>query len=364
MSKKILEITGSLNCAGIETLLVNVLKSIDKKNFKIDFLVVANKEYFYTKEVLNLGSKIYSYPFKNVHKILIPFFFLKELILLLKNKYDVVHCHFYFSAGIVLFIAWLCGVKKRIVHSHNAREIFAPKILKKIFTKIMQKMIDLFATDKIACSKEAGIALYGKNSSFKVINNGIDINKFKYNAEIRNKIRKQLNIENKFVVGHIGRFDKQKNHDFLIDIFNEIYKQEKNAILILLGEGQLQKNIKGKVKNLNLQNSVMFLGNQSNVNEFYQAMDVFVLPSLHEGLPIVGVEAQTSGLPCFFSDTISKDLNIINSYFLPLENSEKYWTNEILKIYANFNRVDVSQKVVDFKYDITNTINKIKQLYE
>ena len=224
MTKKILEMTGSLNCAGIETLLVNVLKNIDRNKFKIDFLVVANKKYFYTDDVLNSGSKIYAYPFKEVHKILIPFFFLKEIFVLLKNKYDAVHCHFYFSSGIILFLAWLCGVKTRIVHSHNERKMFAPKPLKKIFTKIMQKMIDIFATEKIACSQKAGFALYGKKTEFKIINNGIDVSKFKYDVNVRNKIRKEFNIENNFVIGHIGRFDEQKNHNFLIDVFNEIIK--------------------------------------------------------------------------------------------------------------------------------------------
>ena len=364
MTKKILEMTGSLNCAGIETLLVNVLKNVDKNKFKIDFLVVENRKYFYTDEVLQLGSKIYTYPFKKVYKILIPFFFLKEIFVLLKNKYDVVHCHFYFSSGIILFLAWLCGVKTRIVHSHNAREMIAPKILKKILTKIMQKIINLFATNKIACSKEAGIALYGRNSEFEIINNGIDISKFKYNIDVRNKTRKKLNIENNFVVGHIGRFDEQKNHIFLIDIFNEITKYKENARLLLIGEGPLENKIKEKVKNLKIEEKVNFLGVRSDANELYQAMDVFLLPSLFEGLPIVGIEAQTAGLPCFFSNEISKDVNVVNSYFIDLKQDSIFWANKIIEKDEMFKRSDVSEQIIKSGYGFINTIKNFEKLYE
>lgn len=364
MTKKILEMTGSLNCAGIETLLVNVLKNVDKNKFKIDFLVVENRKYFYTDEVLQLGSKIYTYPFKKVYKFLIPFFFLKEIFVLLKNKYDVVHCHFYFSSGIILFLAWLCGVKTRIVHSHNSREMFAPEMFKKIFTKTMQKIIDVFATEKIACSRKAGVALYGKNSKFRIINNGIDTNKFKYDTEIRNKKREELGIKNNFVIGHIGRFDEQKNHTFLIDIFNEITKYKENAKLLLIGEGPLEDKIKEKVKALQIEEKVNFLGVRNDANELYQAMDVFLLPSLFEGLPIVGIEAQTAGLPCFFSDNISKEVKIVNSHFISLKENGKFWAQQIINIHENYKRADVSEEIIKSGYGFNNTIKSFENLYE
>ena len=364
MAKKILEITGSLNCAGIETLLVNILKNIDRDKFKVDFFVVENRKYFYTDEVLKLGSKIYTYPFKKIYKILIPFFFLKEIFILLKNKYDIVHCHFYFSSGIILFLAWLCGVKTRIVHSHNTRGMIAPKIFKKIFTTIMQKIIDVFATDKIACSKEAGFALYGKDSKFKIINNGVDINKFKYNIETRNRKREDLDIKNNFVIGHIGRFDEQKNHTFLIDIFNEILKEKENAILLLIGEGPLEEKIKEKIKILKIERKVKFLGVRKDANELYQAMDIFLLPSLFEGLPIVGIEAQTAGLPCFLSSEISKDVNIVNVQFISLQMDAEYWAKKIINVYDNFERIDMSEQIIKSGYGSINTINGFKKLYE
>ena len=363
MTKKILEMTGSLNCAGIETLLVNVLKNIDRNKFQIDFLVVANKKYFYTDEVLQLGSKIYAYPFKEVHKIFIPFFFLKEIFVLLKNKYDVVHSHFYFSSGIILFLAWLCGVKTRIVHSHTERGMFAPKLFKNLFTKIMQKMIDIFATDKVACSKEAGIALYGKNSKFKIVNNGVDINQFKFNFQVRENVRKKFNIEDSFVLGHIGRFVELKNHDFMIDIFTEILKYKNNAVLLLIGEGPLEEIMKEKVKNLKIGDKVKFLGIRNDVNELYQAMDVFLLPSSFEGLPVVGIEAQTAGLPCFFSDKISKEVNIVNSCFIDLQRGSKFWAEEIVRICETFKREDVSSQIEKKDYSFKNTISNFENLY-
>lgn len=365
MPKKILEITGSLNCAGIETLLVNVLKKIDRSKFNIDFLVVADKKYFYTDDVLKCGSKIYTYPFKKVYKILIPFFFLKEIFVLLKNRYDVVHCHFYFSSGIILFLAWLCGVKTRIVHSHNAREMFAPKPLKKIFTKIMQKIIDAFATEKVACSRKAGLALYGENSKFRIVNNGIDTNKFQYNIEIRNKKREEFSIKNNFVVGHIGRFDEQKNHTFLIDIFYEITKYKENARLLLIGEGPLlEDKIKEKVKNLKIEEKVNFLGVRNDVNEIYQAMDVFLFPSKYEGLGIVAIEAQCSGLPCFISDCIPKEVIVCNTTTISLNKSANEWANIILEKTKDFKRADTLEQIINSGYDFDNTINSFAKLYE
>ncbi|MCR4663689.1 MAG: glycosyltransferase family 1 protein [Endomicrobiaceae bacterium] len=363
MTKKILEMTGSLNCAGIETLLVNVLKNIDRDKFKIDFLVVANQKYFYTDEVLKFGSKIYTYPFKKVYKFLIPFFFLKEIFVLLKNKYDVVHCHFYFSSGIILLLAWLCGVKTRIVHSHTERKMFAPKILRKPFTKIMQKIIDIFATDKIACSKEAGIALYGDNANFKIVNNGVVVDKFKFDSQIRQKTRENFNLGDSFVLGHIGRFVELKNHSFLVDIFNEILKYKKNSVLLFIGEGPLEEEIKEKVNNLKLEKQVKFLGVRSDINNIYQAMDVFLLPSLFEGLPIVGIEAQTAGLPCFFSDKISKEVKIVNSHFISLKENSEFWAKKIIDICENFERTDTSEEIIKSGYGFVSTITAFENLY-
>ncbi len=363
MAKKILEITGSLNCAGIETLLVNILKNIDRNKFQIDFLVVANKKYFYTDEVLKSGSKIYAYPFKKVYKILIPFFFFKEIFVLLKNKYDVVHCHFYFSSGIILFLAWLCGVKTRIVHSHTERKMFAPKIFIKPFTKIMQKIIDIFATDKIACSKEAGIALYGNNSKFKIVNNGVVVDKFKFNLQVRQETRKIFNLGDSLVLGHIGRFVELKNHSFLVDIFNEILKYKKNSVLLLIGEGPLEEKTKEKVKNLKIEDKVKFLGIRNDINNIYQALDVFLLPSLFEGLPIVGIEAQTAGLPCFFSDKISKEVKIVNSCFISLKENSEFWAQKIIDVCEKFKRIDTSEQIIKSGYGFESTITAFENLY-
>jgi len=362
--KKILEITGSLNCAGIETLLVNVLKKIDRSKFNIDFLVVADKKYFYTDDVLKCGSKIYTYPFKKVYKFLIPFFFLKEIFVLLQNKYDAVHCHFYFSSGIVLFLAWLCGVKKRIVHSHTEREMFAPKIFKKLFTKIMQKIIDVFATEKIACSQNAGIALYGEKTDFKIVNNGIDVEQFKFDSQIRKNTRKKLNTEDSFVLGHIGRFVELKNHDFIIDIFNEILKHKNNSVLLLVGEGPLEDKVKEKVNTLKIEDKVKFLGVRNDVNEIYQAMDTFLFPSKFEGLGLVAIEAQCSGLPCFISDCIPKEVIVCNTTTVSLNKSANEWANIILEKTKDFKRTDTSEQIINSGYDFDNTINSFAKLYE
>ena len=187
-----------------------------------------------------------------------------------------------------------------------------------------------------------------------VVNNAIDVDKFKYDEKIRKEKRKELNIkDNQLVIGHIGRFVQQKNHEFLIDIFNEIYKQDKNAILLLIGEGPLKEEIQNKVNELGLDKNVKFLGQRSDANELYQAMDAFVLPSLYEGLPVVGVEAQAAGLPCFFSTDMTKETEILDSTkFISLTHKSKYWADKILKEVSLFKRQDTSEEIVDNKFSI------------
>ena len=193
----------------------------------------------------------------------------------------------------------------------------------------------------------------------EIINNAIDIEKFIFNQNIREKIRKQLNVEDKFVIGHIGRFSYQKNHEFLVDMFKNISNENSEAVLLLIGEGNLKEKIVQKVKENNLEEKVIFLGTVKNINEIMQAMDVFVLPSYYEGLPVVGIEAQASGIDCFFSDTITTELKINdNVKFLNINNT-KEWCENIMKI-AHRNK-QCSDKLIN-DYDIKNCINKITNI--
>lgn len=188
-------------------------------------------------------------------------------------------------------------VEKIIIHSHNNN---IPKgIIKKTLNFINKKLLINKGNVFLACSEESGKWLYGNNVNFEIINNAIEMEEFKFDKEKRDKIRRQYNLEDKFVIGHVGRIEKEKNHEFLIDIFKEIKQKNNNARLLLVGEGSLENKIKQKVKDDSLENDVIFIGNSHKVSDYYQAMDVFVFPSLAEGLGIVLIEAQSNGLKCF-----------------------------------------------------------------
>ena len=196
-------------------------------------------------------------------------------------------------------------------------------------------------------------------------NNAIDLDKFKYNKSIREKKRKELKIsDDTIVIGHIGRFVKQKNHDFLIDIFNEIHKCNKESILLLAGQGPLQEEIKNKVKQLNIDKNVYFLGQRSDVNELYQVFDVFLLPSLYEGLPVVGVEAQATGNLCFLSDAMTKETKVLDSTrFVSLKKSAEEWANEILNCLKEYKKHDTTREVSKYGFNIKVEVKKMEDKY-
>lgn len=204
-----------------------------------------------------------------------------------------------------------------------------------------------------------------EKKQFYYIHNGIEINKFEFNYEVRERIRKELNIENRFVVGHVGRFFKQKNHEFLIDIMNTLIKKEPNAVLLLIGIGELQDSIKKKVIESGIEDKVIFFGASDNVNELLQAMDVFVMPSFHEGLPVVGIEAQAAGLPCIFSDTIAHEVNISGSVeFLSLKNDSTYWADKVINSKVNnLERRKNADRVRSAGYDIQSTADDLTNIY-
>jgi len=245
------------------------------------------------------------------------------------NDFDIVHIHGN-SATMLLdtIVARLFGAKKIIVHGHNT-ETKHPFI-----HCISRRLLSNITNLRVACGKDAGDFLFSK--PFIVIPNCIDLDKFKYNQEIRELERKRLNVEDKFVVGHVGRFTEQKNHEQLIEIFYELQKEVNNAYLILIGEGELQDYIKHKVETLKLTEKIYFYGVSDKVESLMQAMDVFVLTSRYEGLCVTAIEAQAAGLPCVVSDRLSKETKLSEDFvFVGLENHISEWVENI----RNFDRV-------------------------
>lgn len=361
MSKiKILYILPSLRlCNGVATYAMNYFRNIDKERFQIDFVIGLNEKNEYYDEIICAGSNIFYIPKLNIINMVAT---LKEIDNLLKNNdYDIVHCHVINMGAFYLYFAKKYGVKHRILHSHSTK--YADRRINSIRNYILSFISKKYANHYFSCSKLAGDFLF-KNKKYDIINNAITVEKFDYNEEIRKKVREKYNIsDNQLVIGHVGRFCNQKNHKFLIELFKLVQEENNNSVLLLIGEGTLQPKIKEKVSRENIQN-VIFTNNVSNVNEYMQAMDCFLLPSIYEGLPLVGIEAQTSGLPCIISDKVTKETDITgNCIFLPITNSSNnLWKRALANIDIK-NRKSVKEKIVKSGYDISEETKKLEKYY-
>ncbi len=345
---------------GVEQYLINVYKNIDRNQLQFDFIIYDGKKVYCEETIKNLGGNVF-YP--NSKNLFVKMMSLSKII---KNERKNHNCIYFNTCGFYNILPFLFAkhykYKKIIVHAHNTKNKSRSEFIH-FFHYINRHIVNKIATKLLACSTLAAEWIFGKktvkNNKVEIINNAIDIEKFIFNQNIREKIRKQLNVEDKFVIGHIGRFSYQKNHEFLVDMFKNISNENSEAVLLLIGEGNLKEKIVQKVKENNLEEKVIFLGTVKNINEIMQAMDVFVLPSYYEGLPVVGIEAQASGIDCFFSDTITTELKINdNVKFLNINNT-KEWCENIMKI-AHRNK-QCSDKLIN-DYDIKNCINKITNI--
>lgn len=368
-TQRVLHVTEKLQAAGIESFIMNTYRNINKEKLQFDFLVMRNQKEFYDDEIRKLGGIKYT-----INKMYIKSTFLRVILesielykFLKKNDYKCIHIHSGTPLRVFYLVsAKLAKTKIRIYHSHSA-EVLGPHKnlnLKKMLFKIFSNMLPLYATDFFACSEAAAKWMYPKRilKDVKIIHNGINIEKFKFDPKIRKKYREDLNLTNNFVIGHIGRFNDQKNHTFLIDIFSDVYEKNNEAKLLLIGEGKLKEKIQEKVKSLGLEKSVIFLGIRDDVNKIMQAMDVFVLPSNYEGLPVVGIEAQASGLQCVLSVQITKEVDITNNVcFLPIID-KSIWSDKIIQI-EGYKREDTSKEIIKSKYDINSVSKEIEEFY-
>lgn len=359
---RVLQVVTIMNRGGLETMLMNYYRKIDKSKIQFDFMVHRNERGQYDDEIEKLGGKIYrvlSIRPGNYHK----YFSQLDEFFQEHNEYKIVHSHMNENSAFVLKAAKKAGVPCRIAHSHLADLKLDYKYVFRIYARMNLKDN---ITDYFTCSNRAGEWLFGKdiNSSGQVItlNNAVDSEKFQLNNDIRNKIRKELGIEYKKVIGHVGRFNPQKNHEFLIDVFNEIHKINKNTVLLLIGDGNLYLKIKEKVKLLGIEDSVKFLGVREDINDLMQAMDLFLFPSLFEGLAVVLVEAQAAGIKCITSTGVTEESNICgNVEFIDLNLGAKQWAEKILKM--NWNKSDTTEKVVESGYDVATNVKFLTKFY-
>lgn len=358
--KKIIHVNFTMNIGGIESFLMNVIKNTDSSEYQIILLTYEEGYFDFEDEINSLGCKIIriSSPSK-VSKLRHVFEMIK---IFRQEKPHAVTSHTYFNSSLVMIAALLAGVKKRIVHSHTTYANHKTSLIKKGERTILRKIINLLATKKLACSYEAGEALY-KNNNFTIIPNGIDLSKFKFSEGKRSKIRKDLGIsKNTIVVGHVGRIELPKNHSFMIDIFEKFQENLPNSILILVGTGKLENEIKSKINQKGLTNKVVLLGNRNDVDLIVNAFDLFLFPSIYEGLPVTLIEIQTNGIPSITSDNVSPEVKITDCIkFYPLTKSASEWAEKMVNI--PIKRIDTIDDMNKSQYNINNTVKKLNELY-
>ena len=344
MEKKItiLQVGYTCNIGGIETYLMSQYRNMPLG--EIQYIFLANREdgeAAFSDEIKELGGEIIyvtarrKNPLRHYYEI---FKYIKthrgELNAIILNALTLTYIY-------PLLVGWLFSVPIRVIQSHNTNFEKKPDILRKIVSCCNEKLLTVVSTDYWACSKSAGDWMFGEGHPFKILNSPIDLSKFHYSCSARSNKRRELGLENAFIIGHVGRFSRQKNHLFIIDVFKKIVKEKKEAVLLLIGGYNgahgihyYQETVRA-VKESDLEEKVKFLGMRCDVKDLLQAMDCFVMPSLFEGLPAAGIEAQAVGLPCLFSDTITKELKVIDSVrFLPIDGVRgvTMWADTILNI--------------------------------
>lgn len=362
-------VTAPLGVGGVTNMMINIQSHLDRSKVNFDYLVFHDRKEALEDKVASMGSRkliasvdhISVRPLRRLLRI-------NEIRKVCKeNKIQILHYNADSAADVTNILgAKLGGVKYVTIHSHNAGFGTAGKGVRMV-SKLLQPFIPALCNNYWACSDLAARFLFPKSiieaGNYAVLPNGIELEKYDYNEAVRKEMRTKLGLEDRFVVGDAGRFSDQKNHTFLLDIFKEIARKNDKAVLLLFGVGELVEPMKEKTKRLGIQERVIFYGASSEMEKMYQAMDVFLMPSLHEGLPVTGVEAQASGLPCVFADTITKEVDITgHSEFLSLDEAPGVWADKVLA-YVESERKSNKKELLEAGYDIQQTADIVSKLY-
>lgn len=353
---KVVHFVNGLNNGGVEAVILNYFSNIDLESYELHIVTQGQSDKNCLKKFKDLGFIVHCVTRKK-ESILKN---MSEIYKILRtNKFDILHTHMTATNLFPLFLGWLCRIKVRINHSHLQIKDM------NITTKIYCKLSLIFTTHKFSCGKAAAISSFGiksvNNEEVFILNNAISLENFRYNDIIRSDMRKQLQIEDNLVLCNIGRLEEQKNQKFLIDIFQEICMKNKKVCLLIIGKGVLEHELKESVKKLNLEDKIRFLGTRNDIDKIYQAIDIFLLPSINEGLPVVCIESQASGVKTIVSTNITEEINITPVIsFLPLED-KKMWENKILEKLPK--RVDYIQLLRNNGYDIKTESKKLDEFY-
>lgn len=359
---KIAHIVGKLKKAGVEAVVFTYLRNMDLREITVDVLYDADSTVEPPKDLIDMGIRFIEIP--PYQKV---FSYMAEIKRLCReNRYDIVHTHMNVLSVFSLFAAKCGGVAHRICHNHSTTSKFEKK--KDLMKKVLRPTAKLFATDYAACSELSARWMYGDalvdNGCVTVFNNAIDLDRYSFDETARGEVRTSLGAENSFLIGHVGRFMDQKNHTFLIDIFAEIVKIRPEAKLLLIGDGENLEAVKEKVSMLSLSDKVIFKGIIPDVERYYSAMDVFLLPSLYEGLPVVALEAQATGLPCVISDAVTTESAVISEVeFLPVNRDVGKWAKTVCEAKTR-DRAECNRIFRSGKFNIENSACQMRDYYD
>ena len=361
---RVLHSVSNMDRAGIETMLMNYYRHMDREKIQFDFLCNKQKRGAYEEEILSLGGRVYRTPGLNPIKYPQYLQYMKNLF---RENPDcrIVEAHNGAFGAYALNAARHCGVPVRILHAHGAS---IGKDWKLPLKLLCRALLPLSTTEHFTCGDAAAQCYFSAktmgNADYILIPNAIEIDRFAFDENVRQKLRADNNLEGKHVIGHVGRFSHEKNHMFLLKSFACLLKQDPTACLVLIGDGENMEAVQAAAERLNISENVRFLGNIPNVHEWYQAFDVFVLPSVREGLPVVGVEAQAADLPCIFSATITREVHILDkTRFVDLKAGPQAWAEEIAQALCNTHRENVGKLIADRGYDISTEAAKLQERY-
>lgn len=355
---RVLQVVTYMGRGGLETMLMNYYRHIDRSKVQFDFLVHREFEADYDEEIKSLGGRIYHVsrlvPWSRKYK--------EELKQFFKNhpEYKIVHVHQDCLSSVALQCAKECGIPIRIAHSHSSSAV---KNLKYPIKLHYMKRIPRYATHLFSCGKQAGDWMFGGNK-YEIVRNAIDTAKYQYSEETARQVREELGLQNGLVVGHVGNFTPAKNHAFLLDVFREITKVKPDAKLLLVGGGNGLSAMQEKAKSIEAADKIVFTGIRPDVYRLLQAMDVFVFPSLYEGLPVTMIEAQASGVPCVISDHVSDECVVTNDLVRveSLDESAEQWAREILN-QGRKGRKNHIPEIKQVGYDISVAAKKLECFY-
>ena len=362
---RVLEVFHGMDCGGAENMIMNLYRNIDRSKVQFDFLVHTNKKAFFDDEIVTLGGKIYRVPYYDIRNYFAYKHALDEFFSF-HSEITIVHGHLGSCANIYLDVAKRHGCFT-IAHSHNTKPEFSLKnTIYRLNTFQVRRIADYF----IGCSEAAGRYRFGRkivedSGKYANLKNAIHTDKYLYNPEVREMIRDQFNLGDEFVLGHVGRFNYQKNHEYLIDIFYSFLKLYPTAKLMMIGEGELRQKIQNKVDKLGISRNVIFTGLKRNVNELLQGIDCFVFPSHYEGLPVTVIEAQASGMPCVVSDRITREVSITELVeYLSIEENPSIWADAIAThVRKKTKRSNRKADIINAGYDIDATTEWLAELY-